>query len=270
MVLSQSFHPSTTLTAFTSQAVLVTLILINFWSISEIQAQPTNPEEKRTLFLREAEANRRANTQALRSMGAPQLAAELRRESLEDKEPFNSMSYKELIRRGLPLVSNTPFRQTFLTSPDRSSFLALLALREISPSQYASLPSDFRVAVLVDALAKAKSFNAWGLPHIRWQKAAEALIAEGKAARPALLTLLDSTPTGKRDAPVFGLKSYDDYTKYHYRVRDYAWALLSDINGEHPTTIPKEVNNRDQLIGDLELRNGLPSNFTVEPRNPNP
>jgi hypothetical protein len=243
------------------------LIHMNLWTISEIQAQPTNPEEKRTQFLREAEANRRTKIQALRLMKEPQLAEELRRESLEGKEPFNSMSYKELIRRKQQ-VSNTPFSSIFLTSTDRASFLALLGLREISPSQYSGLPASFRVAILVDALVNAKSFNAWGLPHIRWQEAAEALIDEGNAARPALLALLSSTPVGRRDAPVLGLKSYDDYTKYHYRVRDYAWALLSDINGERPTAIPKEVNIRDQLIRDLALRNGLPRNMMVAPPGP--
>lgn len=179
------------------------------------------------------------------------LAAELRRESLDGIAPFNSFAYKEVLKRGSGFASPL----ALLTAPDQSSFLGLLALRKINPTEYRKLSAAFRVSVLVDALKHAKHFNTWGLPNLHWHEAAEALIEEKDAARPALVPLLQTT--GSRKAPVLGLKSNDVYEKYHYRVSDYALALLNEINGQRPE-LPVDPVLRDRLIDELARRNGLP------------
>lgn len=238
--------------------ILLFLGLSSFYSIASSQTlrplaeDKSLAEDKRARFLREANANRLKRTTELAHMDEPRLTAELRRESLEGIAPVNSFAYKEVLRRGSVFASPLA---GLLTAPDQSSFLGLLALRRINPTVYRKLSATFRVKVLVDALAHAKSFNAWGLPNLRLNEAAEALIEEKDAARPALVLLLQTT--GSRKAPVLGLKSHDVYEKYQYRVSDYAMALLNEINGQRKE-LPVDPILRDRLIDELARRNGLP------------
>jgi hypothetical protein len=207
---------------------------------------PANPEEKRVKFLEEARANREKRVKELKAMNETQLAKELEKDSLKGREPFNSMAFSELVARG-PGVA--PAFASALTHADRSSFIGLLALRKLDYAMYKSLPSEFRVKVLVDALKNSETFNAWGLPHSHWQEAARALIEEGEAAKPALISLLDD----KRDAPSWGSATFTDSQRFHYRVRDYAWALLNEIDHEK-TDIPTDIPARDQLIKEQVLQ----------------
>lgn len=219
------------------------------------QPQSSHKEDERAQFLHEFHDNRLKRKLALGQMGEPHLAAELQRESLEGREPFNSLAYEIIVKKG-PTFCVT-FRH-LLSKPDRSSFLLLLALRKICPTDYQQIPAKVRVNILVDALRHAKSFNAWGLPHIRWHEAAEALIAEKDAARPALVALLKAE--GSSDAPVQGLQSYDAYRKYKYRLKDYAWALLNQIN-DKAIPIPADPTIRDSLIKELAKRKGFEKNI---------
>jgi len=240
--------------------ILLCLELSSFNSIAFSKTPRSPAEEKRNQFLSEANNNRNTRTRELERMNAPQLAAELTRESLEGIAPFNSFAYKAVVKKpdlAIPLAR-------LLTAPEQSSFLGLLALREINRTEYQKLSAAFRVSVLVDALKHTKYFNAWGLPNLRWHEAAEALIAEKDAARPALVPLLQTT--GSRNAPVLGLKSHDVYEEYQYRVSDYALALLNDINRERKI-LPVERILRDRLINELAMRNGLPKPVVpIDPR----
>jgi hypothetical protein len=85
-------------------------------------------------------------------------------------------------------------------------------------------------------------FNTWGLPHIKWEEAAQAIIDEGSAAEKALVPLL----TDKRDAPVWGGEDFAEYQRYRYRVCDYAWAMLNEIRGQK-IPIPQDPAERDRL-----------------------
>jgi len=222
------------------------------YDVASSQAKPS-PEDKRAQFLREAHDNRLKRTKLLEQMNKSQLFGELRTESQAGIAPFNSLAYSETVRRGL--VFTVPLA-SYPRSPDQSLFLGLLALRKISPAEYKKLSADFRVRVLVDALKHAKSFNAWGLPHIGWQEAAKALIEEKDGARAALVALLVK---GSPDAPIQGLYSYDAYREYRYRLSDYAWALLNEINGQQEKmAIPTDPAIRDRLIKELAKRNGFP------------
>jgi hypothetical protein len=141
----------------------------------------------------------------------------------------------------------------------------LLALRKINPTEYGKLSPAFRVGVLVDALKHAKTFNAWGLPNSHWHEAAEALIDEKDAARPALVPLLKTT--NSRFAPMVGMRSRDVNEKFHYRESDYALALLNEINGEKEQ-LPPEPARRNILIDNLAHRNGLPKSGPPVPHQP--
>ena len=179
----------------------------------------------------------------LHDMNVVQLAAELLSESERGVEPFNSMTFTEITSRGE--AAGTELKAS-LTRPDRTSFLGLLALRKISSDQYKALAPGYRIGVLVDSLRTSKYFNAWGIPHAYWEDAAKALIEEGAAAQKPLSALLGD----KRDAPVWGSEEVHEYQEYHYRVCDYAWALLNGIQ-QKKLDIPKTPEERDRLIAPL-------------------
>ena len=195
--------------------------------------------EKRAPVLEQAQKKREARMQELKAMDVPRLAAELEKESLKGAEPFNSLTYAETISRGEAAAGALA---PLITKPDRASLFGLLALRRIGPTRYRELKPELRVSVLVDSLKTAKYFNTFGLPHVRWEDAATAIIEEGRAAEPALIPLLND----KRDAPVWGSEDFYEYSRYKYRVSDYAWALLNEIRGQK-VTIPEDPAARDRL-----------------------
>jgi hypothetical protein len=130
-----------------------------------------------------------------------------------------------------------------LTRPDRSSLLALLALRRVGPTEYQALEPSLRVNILLSSLEASQYFNTWGIPNDYWEDAAKAVIEQGTAAEPGLIKLLGD----KRPAPVFGSEGATVNTQFHYRVCDYAWALLNEIRQKKPE-IPADPAARDQLI----------------------
>jgi hypothetical protein len=241
-------------TSLTIRVMFLLLLALSCFHYDYASSQtPPSSEKKRAQFLREAHDNRLNRAKALERMNEDQLAAELRRESLEGSASFNSFAYNVVVlKRGS--VFGPTFR-SLLTDSDRSSFLLLLALRKISPAEYQKLSADFRVKVLVDALKHAKSFNAWGLPHIAWHEAAQALIDEKDGARAALVALL--VVKDSPDAPILGLYSDKARREYHYRLSDYAWALLNEINGQR-IVLPKDPATRDRFIEDMAKEHGFP------------
>lgn len=196
------------------------------------------PLSSRDLHL--LEVKRQDYEKRLKAMTVPQLAQELASDSRKGREPFNSPAYRELVSRGQAAAAE--LRST-LTGADRSSFLGLLALRQISPDQYRSINPALRVSALLDALKNAQYFNAWGIPHLYWEDAAKAVIGEGSAAEPGLKALLRD----KRLAPVFGSEGAAINRQYRYRVCDYAWALLNAIEHQN-VQIPADPAQRDHLI----------------------
>jgi hypothetical protein len=203
------------------------------------RAEEQQVVEKREPALDQALKKREARLQELKAMDVPQLAAELEKESLKGREPFNSLTYAETVSRGEGAAAALA---PLITKPNRASLFALLALRKISAGGYKNLKPEFRVSVLVDSLRTAKYFNTFGLPHVRWEDAAKAIIEEGRAAEPALVELLSD----KRDAPVWGSEDFAEYQRYKYRVCDYAWALLNEIRGTK-VEIPEDPAARDRL-----------------------
>ncbi|HJQ34647.1 MAG TPA: hypothetical protein VJ866_20870 [Pyrinomonadaceae bacterium] len=198
----------------------------------------------RTQALEEANKKRGERAQQLKAMNVQQLAAEMERESLKGLEPFNSTSFAEAVSRGGGIAAELSAQ---ITKPERGSLLGLLALRRVGEDRYKALDAGLRVGVMVDALKNAKYFNAWGLPHLKWEEAAQALIAEGRAAEPQLAPLLKD----ERPAPVWGSEDFAEYERYKYRVRDYAWAILREIRGEKGP-IPESPAERDRLIQQMQ------------------
>lgn len=194
----------------------------------------------RARTLKKLHKEREGNKGRLKKMSTAQLAAALAADSRKGVESFNSMAYTEMISRGDQAAHNLAGH---LSKGERSSLLGLLALRQLSMPEYNEMSSRLRVKVLVDSLRTAKKFNSWGLPHLFWEDAAKAIIAEGETAKPALIALLKD----KRPAPVWGSEGAMEYVRYKYRVCDYAWALLNEIENRK-LEIPEDPSDRDKLI----------------------
>jgi hypothetical protein len=213
-------------------------------------------------LLAERQQKREAHLRALVAMDVPGLARELADDSVRGVESFNSMAFKEVVGRTDREGTAVQLSAT-LKKPDRSALLGVLALRELSPPQYARMDPGYRIRVYFDALSSARFFNQWGMPHLKWEGAAEALIAEGRAAEPALLRLLGDT----REAPVWGSEGVAEQRRYRYRVCDYAWALLqTERNGTVPS-IPEDPGERDRLIAAISRE---PPRHLVPPGRPTP
>lgn len=176
--------------------------------------------ELRTKTLLDAQKKRDEFQTKLRSMDKAQLAAVLVSDSERGLEPFNSLAFAEAVSRGEAAAAGLA---ESIKRDDRSSLLPLLAVRKTSAIAYSSIDPARRVAILVDSLRTSKSFNTWGLPHVRWEYAALSLIGEGTPAEKPLSALLED----KRPAPVWGGEDYLEYARYKYRVCDYAWAMLA-------------------------------------------
>ena len=194
----------------------------------------------KTAELRALQDKRENRRKQLQGMDGKQLAQELASDSEKGREPFNSSAYQETVARGEGVAGD--LKQS-LTRTDSSSLLALLALRRVSSTQYHSLEPSLRVNILVSSLETSRYFNTWGVPNDYWEDAAKALIEEGAPAEAALFKLLGD----KRPAPVFGSEGATLGAKFHYRVCDYAWALINEIR-QQKVEAPADPAERDQLI----------------------
>jgi hypothetical protein len=200
---------------------------------------------KRTEMLKkmtELQTKRESRARQLKAMDIAQLARELEADSVKGREPFNSSAYREMVSRG---ESGALALKPLLTSADRSSLLGMLAVRATNQKQYQALAPQFRIDVLINDLKQSKTFNTWGIPHMYWEDAAKAVIAEGPPVVPALVTLLRD----QREALLRGSKEVMVQRKYKYRVCDYAWALLNEIKHKK-VEIPIDSAERDKLIAE--------------------
>lgn len=204
------------------------------------QPKPTGLPAEKTAELQALQEKRENHAKQLRAMDVKQLTQELSADSEKGREPFNSPAYRETVSRGESAAADL---KQALTRNDPSSLLTLLALRKVSTAQYQSLDPAFRISVLVSALQKSKYFNTWGIPCVYWEDPAKAIVEEGSASESALLPLLRD----QRPAPVFGSEGATVNAQFHYRVSDYAFALLSEIRHQkcEPMTNPAD---RDRLI----------------------
>lgn len=186
-----------------------------------------------------AETLRKNWTEKIKAMDVKQLHQQMAKESEEGMEPFNSMTLKEAVARG----KNSFDELASQLDGTRKSLLTLMALRDIDNVRFKQLPDSIKVNALLDALKNAKTFNTFGLPHVRWEAAAQAILENAEAARKGLVELLQDT----RPAPVWGSEDYAEYVRYQYRVCDYAYALLT-AKGNEPVNLPEKTEERDRLI----------------------
>lgn len=200
--------------------------------------------KQREDVLNDAAQKRAAWSAKVKAMSPAELAVELKSESEHGREPFNSMAFAEAVHRG---EAAAPALAAAITTDDRSSLLTLLAVRAASRATYDTIAPERRVNILVDALRTSPAFNTWGMPHAKWEYAAQSLAGEGDLAVRKLTPLLED----KRPAPTWGSEDRMQYEQYKYRVCDYAWALIAAIR-QQKIEIPRDPAARDREIAGLK------------------
>jgi hypothetical protein len=181
-----------------------------------------------------------ASNRAMSNTPEDSLLYRLHEDSKKGLEPFNSKAYRELVRR--KNIDGGKLRASVNTS-DQSSILNLLALRALAAEQYRQVADSQKISILTDALAKSKTFNMWGLPNLKMEAAAHALIECGEKAVPILITLLSDC----RPAEIWGDEEYQIYKKFKFRACDYSLTLIKRIQ-EKEFVIPESVEERDRMI----------------------
>jgi hypothetical protein len=165
----------------------------------------------------------------------------LQAESAKQKEPFNSLAYRELVTR--KDVNTDTLAVIVRRSTDRNALLPLLLLRSLNKRTYEGLSPELRAKVLTDALRTSRMYNTWGLIPFSLQDASVAMIECGNTAVPALRQMLGDTSA----APVFGSKEHMLYLRYKYRRCDYALFFIRRID-DNKFIFPTELDKRDSLI----------------------
>lgn len=203
------------------------------------------PEEAQDLLdqLEQARAEQERIQAELQAMSVPELVDRLNEESQSGLEPFNSLAFREIRRRGEEIADELA---EVILAESRPTFLGVLALRRVNPRAYETMDSSVVIGILIDNLRTAEYFNGWGLPHLYWEDAGQAMIEQGKAAVPSLTNLLEDG----RPAPVYGEEEAMESDLYGYRVKDYAFALIREIEGQR-RPVPTEPAERDSLIEDF-------------------
>jgi hypothetical protein len=186
------------------------------------------------------EAARTAQT--YHAMDNATLLNRLVEQSKAQREPFNSLAYRELKTR----TDVDPNALTALVRQNQNAggLLPLLLLRKLHNQVYTSLPAETRAKVLTDALQTSKTFNTWGLPGFYLEDASYAMIEAGRSAVPVLKRMLSET----RPAPLFGSKEYMLSQQLKYRLCDYALFFLKRIEGDTQFRLPATPAERDTLI----------------------
>jgi len=206
----------------------------------------TQSKAKTTLETQMQAATQTAQT--YHAMDNPALLKKLVEQSKVQKEPFNSLAYRELKQR--KDVDPESLVALVKQNQDAGGVLPLLLLRKQSNKLYLGVQPAIRAKILTSALQGSKHFNTWGLPNLYLEDASHAMIEAGRPAVPDLKRMLSDT----RPAPVFGSQEYMVYEQYKYRLCDYALFFLERIEGHADFQMPKSVAERDTLIKQMAAK----------------
>lgn len=180
--------------------------------------------------------------QTYHAMDNSALLGKLLEESKAQREPFNSLAYRELKTRSG--VDSKALAALVKDNSNAAGLLPLVLLRKLDNKAYLELSAELRAKVLTDALGSSKVFNTWGIPNYYLEDASNAMIEAGRSATPALKKMLPDT----RPAPVFGSQEAMLSKQMKYRLCDYALYFLKRIGGTGDFRLPATVEERDALI----------------------
>lgn len=232
----------------TQKIIAPLLMLVCFWAAGcSVKKEDTPVQSQQRTQLQEQQRIAAQTAQTYKAMDNAALLQKLSEQSARQKEPFNSLAYRELVTR--KDVDSGSLVALINGKKNGDSLLPLLLLRKLDEKTYSQIPVEVRASVLTDALQRSKTFNSWGLPNFYLEDASKALLECGKSADPALRRMLSDT----RPAPVFGGKEHMVYERYKYRLCDYALFFLKRIQGDAKFELPMPPSDRDSLIKALPM-----------------
>jgi hypothetical protein len=224
-------------------AVLILLAICFVACTSKEKPVQLNAEQSAVKSRLEAQMKEAAQTaKNYHAMDNTTLLSHLLEQSKAQREPFNSLAFRELKTRAN--VDSTALTALVKDNQNAGGLLPLLLLRRLDNKAYLGVPTEMRVKVLADALQASKTFNTWGLPGVYLEDGGNALIETGLSAVPALTRMLSET----RLAPLFGSKEHMLAQQYKYRLCDYALFFLKRIEGDAQFVLPKTSDERDVMI----------------------
>ena len=233
----------------TSASIFLCLCLAGCAGSSDKSAPPLTDTQNQAKTTLESQMKTAAKTaETYHAMDNPALLNKLVEQSAAQKEPFNSLAYRELKTR--TNVDSNSLVALVKQNTNATGLLPLLLLRKLDNKSYVALPVEMRAKILTDALQSSKNFNTWGLPHLYLEDASNAMIEAGRSTVPALTRMLSET----RPAPVFGSQEYMEYEQYKYRLCDYALFFLEKIQGNADFRMPLSVEERDSLIRKMSAK----------------
>lgn len=207
-------------------------------------AEPPAEAEDLLARLEDARDDQERLQAELAALSAEELVDLLDVDAEDGREPFNSLAFREIQRRGETIGQELA---DVIQRRDRPSYLAIIALREVDGAAYQEMNRALIAEILVEALGRSEYFNTWGIPHLYWEDGALAIIEQAEASAQPLRALLDDD----RPAPVFGSEEVVESELYGYRVKDYALALLAEIEGQR-LELPIDPTERDSMISSLD------------------
>ena len=229
------------------RTVPVSILLCIFAGCANTEKTTPLTADQRTAKTRlESQMQEAAKTaQTYHAMDNAALLNHLVEQSKALREPFNSLSFRELKTR----TNVDPNALTALVQENQNAggLLPLLLLREVDNKAYMEVSAEMRAKVLIDSLQASKTFNSWGLPGVYLEDASNAMIEAGQSAVPALKRMLGET----RPAPLFGSKEYMLSQQYKYRLCDYALFFVKRIQGDAQFNLPRTSEERDALIKEI-------------------
>lgn len=226
-----------------SASMILCICLAGCNSSADKSAPPLTDNQNTAKTNLESQMKAAAQTaQTYHAMDNPTLLSKLVEQSTAQKEPFNSLAYRELKTR--TNVDSSALVSLVKQNDNASGLLPLLLLRKLDNQSYLGVPVEIRAKILTDALQGSKNFNTWGLPHLYLEDASNAMLEAGTSTVPALTRMLSET----RPAPLFGSQEYMEYQRYHYRLCDYALFFLEKIKGNADFRMPLSAPDRDTLI----------------------
>jgi hypothetical protein len=204
---------------------------------------PLTSEQNTAKTKLDAQMKEAAKTaQTYHAMDNPTLLNHLLEQSKAQREPFNSLAYRELKTR--TDVDPNALVAMIKDNQNAGGLLPLLLLRRQNNKAYMELPAAMRAKILTDSLQASKTFNTWGLPGFYLEDASNAMIETGRSTVPALTAMLRDT----RPAPLFGSKEAMLSQQLKYRLCDYALFFLKRIEGDTQFKLPPTPEERDALI----------------------
>src|ERR1035438_4642653 len=180
-------------------SILLCICLAGCASNDKDKTPPLTADQSTAKSKLEAQMKEAARTaQTYHAMDNATLLNHLLEQSKAQREPFNSLAYRELKTR--TDVDSKALTALVKGNQNAGGLLPLLLLRKLDNKAYMEVPAETRAKVLTDALQKSKTFNTWGLPNFYLEDASNAMVEAGRSAVPALKRMLGET----RPAPLFG------------------------------------------------------------------